>query len=90
MYRRQFSLQRHAREPYPPAALHAVQLSCSFVFTLPPNSPGPRAACSKKNKWLPKLKAWIDEQRPGERMIPYSAGMEAKLFAMSEDEKMVR
>mmetsp|Transcript_13523 Transcript_13523/g.41049 ORF Transcript_13523/g.41049 Transcript_13523/m.41049 type:complete len:401 (+) Transcript_13523:84-1286(+) len=41
----------------------------------------------KKNKWLPKLKAWIDEQRPGERMIPYSAGMEAKLFEMNDEEK---
>ena len=41
----------------------------------------------KKNKWLAKLKAWIDENRPGEKMIPYSAGLEAKLFDMGSDEE---
>jgi obg-like ATPase 1 len=50
----------------------------------------PCASRRKKNKWLPKLKTWIDEQRPGERMIPYSAGMETKLFEMNEEEKKVR
>lgn len=32
----------------------------------------------KKNKWLPKIKAWIDENMTGE-MIPYSADFERKL-----------
>jgi len=41
----------------------------------------------KKNKWLAKLKAWLDENRPGEKMIPYSAGLEAKLFEMGSDEE---
>ena len=27
----------------------------------------------KKNKWLPKLKVWLDENRPGEKMIPYAS-----------------
>merc|ERR1712129_234748 len=40
----------------------------------------------KKNKWLAKLKAWIDENRPGEKMMPYSAALEAKLFEMGSDE----
>merc|ERR1711924_162928 len=34
----------------------------------------------KKNKWLPKLKAWMDENRPGEKMLPYSAQMEQEYF----------
>jgi len=41
----------------------------------------------KKNKWLPKLKAWFDEHRPGEKMLPYSAGLEAKFMDMSAEEK---
>jgi len=41
----------------------------------------------KKNKWLPKLKAWFDEHRPGEKMIPYSASLEAKLMEMDEQAK---
>lgn len=41
----------------------------------------------KKNKWLPKLKAWLDENRPGEKMMPYSAALEAKLFDMESDEQ---
>lgn len=40
----------------------------------------------KKNKWLPKLKTWFDENRPGEKMIPYSAALEAKLLEMESDE----
>merc|ERR1719199_771117 len=41
----------------------------------------------KKNKWLAKLKAWLDENRPGEKMMPYSAALEAKLFEMGSDEE---
>lgn len=33
---------------------------------------------SKKNKFLPKIKAWIDQNMQGE-MIPYSADFERKL-----------
>jgi len=36
----------------------------------------------KKNKWLPKLKEWLDANRPGEKMIPYSAALEAKFVEM--------
>jgi len=38
----------------------------------------------KKNKWLPKLKAWMDENRPGEKMLPYSADMEQEIFDMKQ------
>ena len=41
----------------------------------------------QKNKWLPKIKAWIEENRPGEKMVFYSATLEAELLAMSEEEK---
>ena len=41
----------------------------------------------KKNKHLPKLHAWLTENRPGEKMIPYSAAMEAKLLDMEAAEK---
>jgi len=41
----------------------------------------------KKNKFLPKVHAWITANRPGEKMIPYSAAMEAKLIDMEEAEK---
>jgi len=41
----------------------------------------------KKNKWLVKLKTWIDENRPGEKMFPFSAGLEAKLVEMGSDEE---
>ena len=41
----------------------------------------------KKNKHLPKLHAWLTENRPGEKMIPYSAAMEAKLLEMEAAEK---
>jgi obg-like ATPase 1 len=33
----------------------------------------------KKNKWLAKIKAWIDENHPGDMLIPFSAGMESNV-----------
>jgi len=41
----------------------------------------------KKNKWLPKLKAWLEEHRPNEKMICYSAAVEQKLLDFSEEER---
>lgn len=41
----------------------------------------------KKNKWLKKVKEWIEQERPGEKMIFYSAALEAKLLDMEEDER---
>jgi len=32
----------------------------------------------KKNKWLAKIKAWIDEKDPGAQLIPFSACFETK------------
>lgn len=42
----------------------------------------------KKNKWLPKIKAWIDENNPGDPLIPFSVSLEERLVSMSEEEKV--
>ncbi|XP_059054415.1 adenylate kinase 9 [Achroia grisella] len=41
----------------------------------------------KKNKWLPKLKEWIDKNDPGAPLIPFSGALETKLFDMEAAEK---
>lgn len=42
----------------------------------------------KKNKWLPKIKAWIDENNPGDALIPFSVALEERLVSMTEEEKL--
>ncbi|KAJ3189231.1 Obg-like ATPase [Gaertneriomyces sp. JEL0708] len=46
-----------------------------------------RDYCRKKNKWLPKIKAWIDEHHPGDLLIPYSGVLEMQLTSMTSDER---
>lgn len=41
----------------------------------------------KKNKWLPKIKAWVDEHDPGASIIPFSGAFEFKVIEMPEDER---
>ena len=41
----------------------------------------------KKNKWLPKIKAWIDENNPGDPLIPFSVALEERIVSMTDDEK---
>ncbi|KAJ7454837.1 P-loop containing nucleoside triphosphate hydrolase protein [Mycena latifolia] len=41
----------------------------------------------KKNKWLPKIKAWIDENNPGDSLIPFSVALEERLAPMSPAER---
>ena len=41
----------------------------------------------KKNKWLPKIKAWIDENNPGDSLIPFSVALEERLVRMTDEEK---
>ncbi|KAG7449806.1 uncharacterized protein BT62DRAFT_963304 [Guyanagaster necrorhizus] len=41
----------------------------------------------KKNKWLPKIKAWIDANNPGDPLIPFSVALEERLAGMSPEEK---
>ena len=41
----------------------------------------------QKNKWLPKIKQWIEQERPGEKMVFYSAALEQKFLEMTDEEK---
>lgn len=41
----------------------------------------------KKNKWLPKIKQWVDEHDAGAIMIPFSAAFELKLQEMATDDE---
>ncbi|KAI8355682.1 GTP-binding protein YchF [Blakeslea trispora] len=41
----------------------------------------------KKNKWLPKIKQWIDTNSPGDIMIPYSGAYEYRLTLSTPEEK---
>ena len=41
----------------------------------------------KKNKWLPKMKAWIDEHNPGDLLIPFSVALEERLVPLSDEEQ---
>ncbi|KAJ9049359.1 Obg-like ATPase [Entomophthora muscae] len=41
----------------------------------------------KKNKWLAKIKAWIDQNNPGDLLIPFSATLELELSTMTPEEK---
>jgi ribosome-binding ATPase YchF (GTP1/OBG family) len=36
---------------------------------------------------LPKIKAWIDENNPGDLLIPFSVALEERLAPMSDEEK---
>ena len=41
----------------------------------------------KKNKWLPKIKEWIDANDPGSTIIPFSGEMELKLMDIEDEER---
>jgi len=41
----------------------------------------------KKNKWLPKIKEWVDEHDPGSVIIPFSGSMELRIMDMTPEEK---
>ena len=41
----------------------------------------------KKNKWLGKVKQWIDEHDPGSTVIPFSANYEHRLIDLSDEER---
>ena len=40
----------------------------------------------KKNKWLAKIKQWIDENDPGAQLIPFSGAFETKGVTMEPEE----
>lgn len=41
----------------------------------------------KKNKWLLKIKEWVDAHDPGATIIPFSAGFELDYFEVPEEDK---
>ncbi|XP_055370897.1 obg-like ATPase 1 isoform X2 [Condylostylus longicornis] len=41
----------------------------------------------KKNKWLAKIKEWVDNNDPGATIIPFSGAFEAKLLEMDDAER---
>uniref|UniRef100_A0AC34QYV4 Obg-like ATPase 1 n=1 Tax=Panagrolaimus sp. JU765 TaxID=591449 RepID=A0AC34QYV4_9BILA len=41
----------------------------------------------KKNKWLPKIKQWIDENDNGAVLIPFSGAFELKLLDLEKEER---
>ncbi|KAI8323263.1 GTP-binding protein YchF [Martensiomyces pterosporus] len=41
----------------------------------------------RKNKFLPKIKAWIDENNPGDLLIPFSGVFETNLQALEGDQQ---
>lgn len=41
----------------------------------------------KKNKWLPKIKAWIDAHSAGDPLIPFSGAFEQRFSTMDEAER---
>jgi len=41
----------------------------------------------KKNKWLPKIKEYVDKNDPGAMIIPFSGAFEQKLAEMASDEE---
>uniref|UniRef100_A0A3Q3WRB5 Obg like ATPase 1 n=1 Tax=Mola mola TaxID=94237 RepID=A0A3Q3WRB5_MOLML len=41
----------------------------------------------KKNKWLLKIKEWVDAHDPGAMVIPVSGAFESKLLDMEEEER---
>ena len=41
----------------------------------------------KKNKWLPKIKEWVDTYSPGDIIVPLSVSFEERLSQMETDEE---
>uniref|UniRef100_A0A665WXY8 Obg-like ATPase 1 n=1 Tax=Echeneis naucrates TaxID=173247 RepID=A0A665WXY8_ECHNA len=41
----------------------------------------------RKNKWLVKIKEWVDSNDPGALVIPFSGSLESQLQDMSEEER---
>jgi len=41
----------------------------------------------KKNKWLAKIKTWVDANDAGALLIPFSCALELKLFEMEPEER---
>jgi len=63
---------------------HLLLTSKPVVYLLNMSEP---EYIKRKNKWLPKIKAWVDTNDPGAAVIPYSAPYELKLQEMATDDE---
>lgn len=45
-----------------------------------------REFLEKKNRWLAKIKTWIDEKSAGDVMIPFSGALESQLGPLKQDQ----
>ncbi|KAK9766261.1 hypothetical protein K7432_004782 [Basidiobolus ranarum] len=41
----------------------------------------------KNNKWVPKIKEWVDQEHPGDLVIPFSGEFEEKISGLSEQDR---
>lgn len=62
---------------------HLLLTSKPVVYLLNMSEP---EYIKKKNKWLGKIKQWVDENDVGASIIPFSAAFELKLQEMETDE----
>lgn len=63
---------------------HLLLTSKPVVYLLNMSEP---EYIKRKNKWLPKIKQWVDANDPGAAVIPYSAVFELKLQEMTTDDE---
>merc|ERR1711879_196679 len=42
---------------------------------------------NKKNRWLAKIKQWVDSKQKDQLIIPFSGALESKLLEMSEEDQ---
>jgi obg-like ATPase 1 len=63
---------------------HLFNTSKPMVYLL---NMAEEAYIKKKNKWLGKVKQWIDEHDPGATVIPFSANYELRLVDLPDEER---
>ena len=64
---------------------HLFNTSKPMVYLL---NMGEEDYIKKKNKWLGKVKLWIDEHDVGATVIPFSANYENRLVDLSDEERV--
>ncbi|XP_071792196.1 obg-like ATPase 1 [Asterias amurensis] len=92
-----FKIQKHVIEDKRPIrhkewnGIEIEVLNKHMLFTAKPMiylvNLSERDYIRKKNKWLLKIKEWVDVNDPGATIIPFSAAFENKVFDMDEAEK---
>lgn len=82
--------EKHIRFGAEYSALEIETLNKHFLLTAKPMlylvNLSEKDFIRKKNKWLAKIKQWIDENDPGGQLIPFSAAFETKATDMDPAE----